>query len=130
MAVVTTKSRRVVIVMQLATNYCGKTGYIASVCRSRKNSKPTPRNANKKPEDKAKWVQMEPTNQEDLQLFTLGKRTSNQITVKILANGKEMSMLLNTRLQFLSSQKTILSAVKDGTVCVRARRTSTQLAVN
>ena len=73
---------------------------------------------------------MEPTNQEDLQLFTLGKRTSNQITVKILANGKEMSMLLNTRLQFLSSQKTILSAVKDGTVCVRARRTSTQLAVN
>ena len=75
---------------------CGKTGHLASVCRSCKNSRSTPRNANKKPEDKAKWVEMELTDQEDLQLFTLGERASNQITVNVLASGKEMSMELDT----------------------------------
>ena len=78
---------------------------------SQKQQTYTYRNANKKPKDKAKWVEMELTDQEDLQLFTLGERASNQITVKVLASGKEMSMELDTgaAVSTRSSLKTLRS---------------------
>ena len=74
---------------------CGKTGHIASVCRSRKTTQPTG-NGNKKPENKTKWVEVEATDKDELQLFTLGERASNQITVQVQVNGQQLSMELDT----------------------------------
>ena len=56
------------------------------------------RNASRKPEDKTKWVEVEPTDKEELHLFTIGERASmrNQIIVQVQANGQQLSMELDT----------------------------------
>ena len=72
---------------------CGKTRYIASVCKSRKTTVPR---VTKKPENKTKWVEVQTTDREEVQLFTLSERAGKQIIVQVQANGQQLSMELDT----------------------------------
>ena len=83
---------------------CGKKGHIAPACRATKKSKPAGgRKSDRKWQPKsAKWVDADgddlvsPSDQEDLKLFTIGKKSSRPIIVTLQVNGKALSMEVDT----------------------------------
>ena len=87
-------------------HHCGKKGHIAPACKTKKQQTQS-RTAGRRPPHRATWVDVggadaddvprtHSREQEDLQLFTVGKRSSRPIVIEPQVNGKTLPMEIDT----------------------------------
>ena len=90
-------------------HHCGKKGHIATVCKSKKQNSQS-RTGSRRPPHRARWVDVggadtnevprmhahKQREQEDLQLYTVGKKSSRPIVVEPQVNGRALPMEIDT----------------------------------
>ena len=100
---------------QATCHNCGKTGHISTVCRSSKTGKTGPRQKRKPRERPTHWVEPQPTEAEQAQLFTIGP-SANLIKVQVKLSGVDLQMEVDTgaALSLISqaTRKALLSRAK------------------